>query len=219
MAGGGKRGDPKAIMLSYVGAGAVGLVVGAVAIAWLLPPQPGASGLERAEAGPRASNCAAEPQALDPLRERVEATELHANVLRGQIALLGGISEPWPPGTDPEDERAQVLAEAHDVLEASLEDLPAPFELRSDCEESPCIVVLIVGPGDEPLDVVLPMPLRGALAEAVGPGGSVSAVSSRAEREGLWSVTTFIPTPKTDDVSRVERTRVRVERVHDESFR
>lgn len=206
-----------AIVAPYLGAAFVGGVVGAVAMSVVLRPAPPPP--SEPPAAPLASICEVEPESLEPLRERAEDAELHARVLRGQIALIGGIPEPWPDGTDIEAERARVLAAAQAELDRAFPEPALPYDLRANCDEDPCIVQLLVGPASDEDSLLDARPPHTTFQELPELAGNGRVMAPRRDEVGHWYVITLHPPAGRDDPARVERIRVRVERVHREGSR
>jgi hypothetical protein len=140
--------SPLSIAVS-TGAAIAGLAAGWLGVAWWLGPPavqvvpPIAASGDRGAADAGAdSACAPLRDQVDALAARVAAKAREVAVRRGQLALIGGVPNPWPDGFDAvAHEAALNEALAARVAELLPEDAH-PIEARAHCDEDPCLLAV-----------------------------------------------------------------------------
>lgn len=203
-------------LLTYAGSLLAGAVVGAVVVTLAMPdPRSQAASEPAAATRALAASCdEVEAEVLEPLRGEVAEAELRAKVLRGQLALIGGIPELWPDGVDVEAERAALLDAAQAAVDAHLGDPTLPVEIQVDCDEAPCILKVMADLGDDPFVPRLPEDLREELKQVLGATGWTRSFVRQPGESDVVELLTFAPDQSSEEPARVERTRVRLERIH-----
>lgn len=87
------------------------------------------------------ADCAALSTRVDTAQDRAEQLRITVELLRGQLATIGGVPATWDAATDPIALAAHARAVARDVMHARFAlDRADEVEVEVLCDEPPCVL-------------------------------------------------------------------------------